>query len=48
MDALTTLVICCAIYYIVLVLDDKVIEPWTHNQLEKDLSKLQKLLEKMN
>lgn len=48
MDVLTALLICCAIYYIVLVIDNKVIEPWAHNQLEKDLSKLQKLLEKMN
>lgn len=46
MDALTALLICCAICCIVLVIDDKVIEPWTHKQIEKDLSKLQKLLEK--
>ena len=46
MDALTALLICCAICCIVLVIDDKAIEPWTHKQIEKDLSKLQKLLEK--
>lgn len=46
MDVFTLMVISCIALFLIIVMDDKIVDPWTRKQIEKDLAELQKLREK--